>query len=175
MPSRARVRIVVVVRGAERDQSLSVASETGAGTEEGPALRDALTVTGRAEADEREAVATRERLVVGPLPIIEPDPVVAGELRPAELVHGLRRSAILRQPGDERALGYGGTLYLTSQRLLHLGQVTMNVQLKDVVETSLAGERVLVTLCDGDGIALEVDRPRTLRTEIAAALRAVRR
>ena len=158
----------------ERDQSPPAGSMVGAGPEEGPALRDASELATRIAADEREAVMARERFADGRLPVLEPDPVVARELRPNELVHGLRSSAILRPPGDDRALGYGGTLYLTSDRLLHVGQVNVNVQLADIVETSLAGERLLITLRDGDGIALDVDRPRTLRTEIAAAVRSAR-
>jgi len=81
---------------------------------------------------------------------------------------------MLRAPGDDRALGYGGTLYLTSRRLVHIGQVTVNVQLRDIIETAVAGERLLVTLRDAEGLTLEVDRPRVLRTEIAAAMRAAR-
>jgi hypothetical protein len=50
----------------------------------------------------------------------------------------------------------------------------VNVQLTDIVETSLAGERLLVTLSHAEGLALDVDRPRQLRTEIAAAIRALR-
>jgi hypothetical protein len=116
----------------------------------------------------------REGLREGALPVLEPDPAIESELRPGELVHDLRSSAILSVPGDARALGYGGTLYLTSHRLIHVGQVTMNVQLNDILETSLAGERLLVSLRGGEGLALDVDRPRTLRTEIAAALRELR-
>lgn len=128
----------------------------------------------RAEVDEHEAIRIRERLRNEPMPALEPDSVVGAHLEQGELVHGLRVSAILRAPGDDRALGYGGTLYLTSHRLIHIGQVTVTVQLKDVVETSLVGERLLVTLRDGNGIALDVNRPRTLRTEIAASLRGIR-
>ena len=91
-----------------------------------------------------------------------------------QLVHDLRSRAILKAPGDDRALGYGGTLYLTSRRLVHIGQVTVNVQLADIVETSLAGERLLVTLSDGEGLMLDLDRPRQLRAEVAAAIRALR-
>jgi hypothetical protein len=159
--------------GAERDQD-PAASVVGHSTEEGPALRDAAAAAARAEADEREAVEARERLRNAPLPRLEPDERIRPHLRPGEMVWGLRQSAILRAPGDDRALGYGGTLYLTSHRLVHVGQVTMNVQLSDIVETALAGERLLITLRGGDGLSLDVDRPRTLRTEIAAALRTVR-
>lgn len=50
----------------------------------------------------------------------------------------------------------------------------MNVQLADIVETSLAGERLLVSLSDGEGLVLDVERPRQLRAEIATAIRALR-
>jgi hypothetical protein len=156
---------------AERDQEPAIAARP---TEEDPALRDALAAAERADADEREAHAARERLRDEPLPAIEPDESLATQLRQGERVHGSRPSAILRAPGDDRALGYGGTLYLTSHRLIHIGQVTVNVELGDIVETELAGERLLITLRHGEGISLDVDRPRLLRTEIAAAVRGVR-
>jgi hypothetical protein len=157
----------------ERDQEPAVGRLTGASTEEGPALRDATAAAARAEADEREALAARERLRDEPLGSREPDAEVKRHLGPGEVVHDLRYSAILRPPGD-RALGYGGTLYLTSHRLIHIGQVTVNVQLSDIVETALAGERILITLRNGEGLSVDLDRPRVLRTEIAAALRGLR-
>lgn len=157
---------------AERDQ---VPGGTVIGpTEEGPALRDATGTASRIEADEAAAVEVRDRLHAAPLPAIGADPTIRPHLADDELVHGLRARAILKAPGDDRALGYGGTLYLTSRRLVHIGQVTVNVQLADIVETSLAGERLLVTLSDGEGLMLDLDRPRQLRAEVAAAIRALR-
>ncbi|HSK94007.1 MAG TPA: hypothetical protein VLA76_08120 [Candidatus Angelobacter sp.] len=158
---------------AERDQDRPVGVRGS--TEEGPALRDATAAAARADADETEAVATRDRLRDAPLPALEADEEIAGLLAQGEIVHGLRRSAILRAPGDDRALGYGGTLYVTSHRLIHLGQVTVNVPLSNILETELAGERLLITLREGEGISLDVDRPRVLRVEIGAALREARR
>jgi hypothetical protein len=143
-------------------------------TEEGPALRDARTLAERAEADEAAAHQARERLLVEPLPTLEPDEEIRAHLRPGEHLHGLRRHAILRGPGDDRALGYGGTLYVTSHRLIHLGQVLMAVQLADVLETSIGGERLLVTLRGGEGLSLEVDQPRLLRVEMASLMRGLR-
>ena len=143
-------------------------------TEEGPALRDAMTAAHRAEADEAAARLARDSFLVMPVPDIEPDDNVAPHLHEGELVHALRRHAILKAPGGDAALGYGGTLYLTSRRLVHLGQVVMTVRLTDVVESSLAGERLLLTLRDGEGLALELDRPRLLRAEMAALTRELR-
>ena len=143
-------------------------------TEEGPALRDASITARRIEADEAAAAALRDRLRDASLPAIEPDPTIGARLDQGEVVHGLRTSAILKAPGGDRALGYGGTLYLTSRRLVHLGQVNVTVQLSDIVETSLAAERLLLSLRDGEGLTIDVERPRTFRTKIAAAMRALR-
>jgi hypothetical protein len=157
---------------AGRDQEPTA---TAAGsTEEAPALRDATETAARIAADEAAALEVRDRLHAAPLPTIDADETVMPQLADGELVHDLRARAILKAPGDDRALGYGGTLYLTSRSLLHLGQVTVNVRLTDIVEISLAGERLLVTLSDGEGLVLDVDRPRQLRAEMAAAIRAVR-
>jgi hypothetical protein len=156
----------------ERDQEPAAAADGS--TEEGPALRDATATASRIEADEAAALEVRDRLHAASLPALAPDGVVGEHLADGELVHGLRSRAILKAPGDDRALGYGGSLYLTSRRLLHIGQVTVNVQLTDIVETSLAGERLLITLSDGEGLVLDVDRPRQLRAQIAAAIRGMR-
>jgi hypothetical protein len=158
---------------AERDQGPTDDVLEGL-TEEGPALRDAAAAAARAAADEADADEARVRFLEDPLPVIEPDEQIAPHLAPGEVVHGLRPRAILRAPGNDRALGYGGTLYLTSRRLVHLGQVMVNVQLTDIVETSLAAERLLLTLRDGEGLSLDLDRPRLFRVEIAAAMRGQR-
>lgn len=162
------------VREPERDQDPEGGTTATGFTEEGPALRDAADAVGRIEADEAAALELRDRLRAAPLPTLGADDRIGPHLADGELVHDLRSSAILRAPGDDRALGYGGTLYLTSRRLVHIGQVTVNVQLRDIIETALAGERLLITLRDAEGFTLEVDRPRVLRTEIAAATRAAR-
>lgn len=159
---------------AERDRDSSALAVDGS-TEEGPALRDAAVIAERAAADEAEAAAARERFRDGPLPTIDPDERIVGHLTPGESVHDLRTHAILSGPGGDGALGYGGSLYLTSRRLVHLGQVNVTVKLTDIVETSLSGERLLLTLPDGEGMALEVDRPRSLRTHLAATVRELRR
>jgi hypothetical protein len=155
----------------DRDPSPNVVEES---TEEGPALRDAATLAERSAADEAAAGLARDAFLVSPVPVIEPDEAISSHLNPGEQVHGLRRHAILRAPGDDRALGYGGTLYLTSRRLVHLGQVIVTVQLTDIVESSLAGERLLLSLRGGEGLAIDLDRPRLLRAEMAAVTRALR-
>jgi hypothetical protein len=144
-------------------------------TEEGPALRDAALVAERVARDEAEAAAIRERSATAPPALIVPDKMIGPLVRPGERVHGLRSSAMLMSPGDERAYGYGGCLYLTSQRLVHVGQVIVTVELDDIAEVSRAGDRLLLTLRAGDGMALDVERPRSLRAEMAAVMRGRRR
>ena len=161
------------MQSPERDQDPSPAIvETS--TEDGPALRDAMTAAQRAEADDAAARLARERFLLMPVPEIEADEAIRPHLLEGELVHALRKHAILRAPGGDAALGYGGNLYLTSRRLIHLGQVVMTVQLTDIVESSLAGEQLLLTLRGGEGLALELDRPRVLRAEMAALMRELR-
>jgi hypothetical protein len=157
---------------AERDRDPS-STAVERSTEEGPALRDAAAAAHRAAADEAEA--SRTRYHDQPLPAMEPDELIVGHLTPGESVHDLRAHAILSTPGGESALGYGGSVYLTSRRLVHLGQVNVTVQLTDIVETSLAGERLLLTLPEGEGMTLDIERPRVFRAQMAAALRELRR
>ena len=159
---------------AERDHVAPDGVSVDVPTEEGPALRDATAAAARIETDEREALEARQRLRTEPLGTIEPDDGVRAHLESGEMVHDLRRSAILRAPGD-RALGFGGTLYLTSRRLAHIGQVNVTVQLGDISEIATAEERLLVTLKDAEGLAFDIDRPRLFRTQIAAAMREIRR
>lgn len=159
---------------SERDRDPSPSTTDGS-TEEGPALRDARAVAERAAADEAAAAEARDRLRDAPAPPIEADERIVAHLTPGESVHALRERAILSAPGGEHAMGYGGALYLTSKRLVHLGQVMMSVQLSDIVETTMAGERLLLTLRDGEGMALDLDGPRLFRAELAASLREARR
>ena len=161
------------MQSPERDQDPSPPTvETS--TEDGPALRDAMTAAHRAEADDAAAKLARELFLLMPVPGINADEAIRPHLLDGELVHALRKHAILRAPGGDAALGYGGNLYLTSRRLIHLGQVVMTVKLTDIVESSLAGERLLLTLRGGEGVAFDLDRPRVLRAEMAALMRELR-
>ena len=134
--------------GRDRDP---LTNDVEGSTEEGPALRDAATVAARAADDEEAAAAARDRFRSIPVQTIDVDDAIRPHLDPDERVHSLRRRAILSAPGGDGALGYGGTLYLTSRRLVHLGQVVVSVSLTDIQESSLAGERLLLTLRNGRG------------------------
>jgi len=160
---------------AERDRDPRGNETIEESTEEGPALRDASLAATRAAEDEEAAAAAREGFRIAPIEPIEADEAIRPHLAAGERVHALRRHAILRAPGGEGALGYGGTLYLTSRRLIHLGQVVVSVNVSDVKESSLAGERLLLTLREGEGMSIDVDRPRLLRAEMAEIGRGLRR
>jgi hypothetical protein len=70
----------------------------------------------------------------------------------------------------------GGTLYLTSRRLVHLGPEVREVDLTAIDEIGVVLERLLlVDLADGSDLAIEVDQPRVLRVQLAAARAAARR
>jgi len=148
---------------------------TEVSTEEGPALRDASQAATRAAEDEAAATAARDSFRIAPIPEIDPDEAIRPHLAEGERVHALRRHAILMAPAGEGALGYGGTLYLTSHRLIHIGQVVVSVNVADIDESSLAGERLLLTLRGGEGMSLDMDRPRLMRAELAEIGRGLRR
>jgi hypothetical protein len=52
--------------------------------------------------------------------------------------------------------------------------VVVSIRLEQVREIALAGERLLITFDGGEGISLDLDRPRLLRVEIAAVMTAAR-
>ena len=141
----------------------------------GPGVRDAEQILLRAREDEREAVEARVRYRAEGLPRLEVDGPVAELLRPDESVVDVRPAAIvslhLRGDGTE---AYPGRLYLTNRRLMVVGQAPYEVELGEIVELALAGERLLVTLRDATGLSIDASRPRLLRVQIAAALHAAR-
>ncbi len=129
----------------------------------------------RLERDEIAADALREALRDGPIRAVPADETVSPLLQPDEQVLAARPSALLNPPaGDPSLPGYGGALYLTSQRLLHVGRVLVATPLQQIREVSLAGERLLLTLDGGEGMSLETDQPRLLRVQISAAQRSLR-
>jgi len=136
------------------------------------ALRDAHAIAERVSADEVAADAERTRLSTEPLPHLGAVQERAG-LRPGENVHAIREVALLEDGAG--TLPQGGTLYLTSERLVHAGQRLREVALDQIVETSVALERLLlIDLADGSDLAIEVDQPRLLRVQLAAARVAAR-
>jgi hypothetical protein len=133
----------------------------------GSALRDAASIAERIGADEAAADAERARLGNGELPNIGGQLDATVGLRPQETAHAVRHAAMLENGSK---LPTGGTLYLTSQRLIHLGTQRHEVELDDIAESAVALERLLLLdMADGSDLAVEVDQPRLLRVQLAAA------
>lgn len=143
-----------------------------------PAVRDASEVLARVAEDEAAADAARERYRNQPMTAIRPDPRVAARLAPGEVVFATRMPAILdrREPRPDTGAptGLAGELYVTSRRLILLGRVRLSIDLDAIDEAVMSGERLLLALRDGRGVAIAAARPRLLRVEIAAARAAVR-
>jgi len=140
-----------------------------------PALRDADAILARAADDEAAALVARDRYRDRKMEPLEPDPRIAEILVPGEQVFAVRRSAMLDRreppPGASHPAypGLAGDLYVTSNRLVHLGRSTLEYDLDAIREAVVSAEHLLLVLCDGTGLILDLDRPRLLRVEIAAA------
>jgi hypothetical protein len=138
------------------------------------ALRDAAVIAQRVSADEQAADAERARLADGDLPDLGSQVDGPFALADGELVHAIRHSAILEE-GDA-ATPAGGSLYLTSRRLVHVGESRREIGLDAITESAVSLERLLLLdLADGSDLAIEVDQPRLLRVQLAAARANARR
>lgn len=166
------------------------------------ALRDADDIVARTAADEADAIQARERYRNEGLQAIEPDPEIRARLLPNEKLVEMRPGAMVGRAllaGVGGAAGEGGAgnapsaaqaiveslsgrLYLTTARLVLLVRPTadgptdteLSVGLADIEELACVGERLLVSLADGTGLAIDAGRPRLLRVQIAAARAASR-
>jgi hypothetical protein len=150
----------------------------GAEERSGHALRNAREVLARIAADEAEADSARAAYARHGLPSIEPDGSIGPRLGDDERVHVMRPSVLLNRhegaadAGNANAADSGGTLYLTSARLVHIGQAAVSVLLESLDEISIVGERLLLTLSSGEGLSIDVAGPRLLRVQIGMARKA---
>lgn len=162
----------IVPEPARSDRPSGSATST-----EGPALRDARAISARIASDEKEADDARRRYEDVGLPTLDIDERFAALRQPNEVPHVIHSSALLELGSTTQAVTelLGGALYLTSRRLVHLGMRLTEVPLANIAEMAVALERLLlIRLNDGSDLALEVDHPRLLRMQIAAALGAGR-
>ena len=140
-------------------------------------VRDARAIVARVEADEAAAREAREQYRRDGIPAIEADDVVARHLHGGERVYARRSSTTIEgqgADGDAIEAAAGASLYLTSTRLLHLGRRIVSLELEDIEELAIVGDRLLVTMHDGSGCAIGVSEPHLLRAQ-TAAVRAERR
>ncbi len=145
------------------------------GLDGAPGIRDAEQILDRVREDEREAFDARASYRTDGLPTIEADDAIAEHIRPGESVVAVRPSTVISwHQNDDVSDDFAGGLYLTSQRMMLLGRVILEIDLDQIDELALAGERLLITLIDRTGLSIDVARPRLLRVQIAAALTAGR-
>ena len=155
-------------------QTRSGAVPSGAAASPAEALLDAARILARAEADEAAAHEARELYRAHPMAALRPDAQIGPLLDPGERVFAVRPHALVeRRAGLPRAdattTGLGGSLYLTSRRLVIVGRTTLWFDLDGIEEVLLSGDRLLLVMRDGQGAELGVSEPRLLRVEIAAA------
>ncbi len=150
-------------------------TDRGQRTDQQAGLRDAEEILARTRADEEEAERARARYRESGLPVVAPDPEIAPNLRPDEDVVEVRHAATVgRHAAADAVETFVGRLYLTTSRLILLGRAALDVELSEIDELALAGERLLVTLRDGTGLAIDAGGPRLLRVQVAAARAAAR-
>jgi hypothetical protein len=146
-------------RGALRSTRRSSAGET---TPEEIAARDEAAAS----------VARRQYRAVGMAPV-DADARIAGMLRAGERIFATRSPTFISRrlspdgPIAPRALE--GDLYLTSERLIVAGPTTVEEDLEAIEEAVISGDQLLLVVHDGVGLLLEVDQPRLMRVQIAAA------
>jgi hypothetical protein len=138
--------------------------------------------TGRAlageEQDEVAATEARAQYRAAGIPPVATDARIESLLRPGERIFAVHRPARAWRrtspEGPTAPVEIAGDLYLTSARLVVLGETILDEDIEDIEEAVLAGDQLLLVMRRGVGLALDVERPRLLRVQIAAA-RAVAR
>jgi hypothetical protein len=158
-----------VTSATDRDVTARLA-ETSEPSVDGGGRRGPLhrsTTPSTIDADEAAARDLRQQIASGGLEPLTPDPIVTPHLSADEVVFAQRPRAVLNAERD--VPGYMGAIYITSKRILHLGQVVVSVYLRDIAESALAGERLLLTLRNGDGVTIDLPAPRLFRAQLAAA------
>lgn len=166
--------IALRFEGEEDSGAAPAAPNAGDEQAQEAALRDAKAIAERVAADEQAADAERDRVTREPLPALQLAADAGLQLSPGEVLHAERPAAIVEH-GHEQAPS-GGTLYLTSRRVVHVGTARMlEVKLERINDMAVAMERLLlIELDDGSDLAIEVDQPRLLRVQLAAARAAAR-
>jgi hypothetical protein len=122
--------------------------------------------------DERAATQARERYRDEPMEPIDALGPITDLLGPAEQLLAVRNDVRYdrrAEPDGPGSRGLAGDLYLTSSRLILLGSCDLTYGLDDIEEMDVSGERLRLMMGRGAGLSLDVDQPRLLRVEIAAA------
>jgi hypothetical protein len=129
------------------------------------------------DVDEAAANLARARFRNQGVARLEPDELLRPLLEPDEQLIALRRSAVLHHPETPDSIAARPAIvdvYVTSRRLVLAGPTIETFDLAALDEASVSNEHLLLVLCDGRGLELDVNWPRLLRVEIAAARAAQR-
>ena len=143
----------------------------------GEAVRDGTEILRRREADEADASAARRHYRSCPMAGLTPNDEITPLLACDERVLSVRTLSAIdrRHAGSADRCGLQGPLYLTSSRLVLLGSTILSFPLEEIEDAIVSGDRLLLALRGGSGVAIMVERPRLLRVEIAAARASARR
>ena len=127
-------------------------------------------------ADEASADEARKRLRRQGIVALEPDERIGVMLAPGEHVVAVRRAVSFDRRKDNKNpdLGLRGDLYVTTARLVCLGQVAVNVPLVEIREAVVAPGALRLDVGDGRGIEIRITNPSLLRVEIASVREAAR-
>jgi hypothetical protein len=128
----------------------------------------------KASEDEAAATCARARYRKNGMQPLAADAQIRGQLRPGEKVYSVWRNVTVdRVPAPDEVAAppvATGDLYLTSTRLFHLsGGPGRSIELDSIGDATISGERLLLTMRDGQGIIVGVDQPRLARVQLSAA------
>ena len=144
-----------------------LAAPTFAGTLD--ALAGAGSVVERIAEDEAAARDERARLDTDGLLSLDVQPAIGG-LFDGELVVDVRQATRVERIPAEGTGEITGRLHLTTRRLILSGAAPLEVDLSDIDELSLVGERLLVGLGNGSGLCFDIAAPRVFRVRAAYAI-----
>lgn len=127
-------------------------------------------------ADEASADEARRRLRRQGIVALEPDERIGVMLAPDEHVVAVRRAICFERRKDnmDPDQWLRGDLYVTTSRLVCLGQVAVNVPLVEIREAVVAPGALRLDVGDGRGIEIRITDPSLLRVEIASVREAAR-
>jgi hypothetical protein len=126
--------------------------------------------------DHASADEARRRLRAQGIVAIEPDERIGVMLAPGERVVAVRHAVSVERRKDVRdpELALRGDLYVTTTRIVCLGQNSFDVPLAEVREAVVAGDALRLIIGDGRGLEVRTDDPALLRVEISAVREAAR-
>jgi hypothetical protein len=138
----------------------------------GSPARDTAPEESAARDEAAASMARRQYRAVGMTPL-DADARIAGLLRSGERIFATRSPAFVsRRPSPDGPIAprvLKGDLYLTSERLIATGPTTVEADLEAIEEAVISGDQLLLVMHDGVGLLVEVDQPRLMRVQIAAA------